>query len=708
MQLDRLLRPSSIAILGASDRPSIGRALLDGLERLGYPGRIYPVNPRYDQVLGRRCYATIADLPEAVDVAAFCVGPGRVLDGMTDCAKRGVGAAVIYAGGFGEQGGEGKVLQDRIVHICRDAGIALCGPNCMGVINPPHRSSTYMQEVRDNSRLVGNVGMVSQSGSICIAMLSDVRRFGYSLVVSSGNEAIVSMADYINHLVDDERTSVIALFLESIRYPDRFVAALDRASACGKPVVVLKVGQSERAKRAVTSHTGGLAGEGRVFAEVLRAHRAIEVHDLDELAEVLAAAQGSRRPQGQQLGVVTSSGGKAELMLDLATRHGLSLPPLPKEVMADVERVVGAVTGDGNPLDAWGNGDFATNFPHALRALQANPSCDAVVLSTDVADGDPMGHPERGLRYARILVDVAAGAAKPHYMLGMRPGIMEQAQIDLLKAHDIPVIGGTRQGLGAISKLGAINIPSAAPLPARGPLDDGLMRLLGDNPRRSSINEFDAKRLLASHGLPVTREILAKTWQDVQAAAAEIAFPVVLKVASDSIPHKSDLGLVSIGLSSPEALEDAWRRMRAILDAMTPIVESDGFLVQEMVTGGLEVMAGVSRDPDFGLVLAFGLGGIAVEILDDVALRLLPLRTGEAAAMIDQTRASRLLNGARAATPYDTESLVACLEAFATYAWADRDHIAEIDLNPIMVLPAGHGCRIVDALIVPRYQESSR
>jgi acyl-CoA synthetase (NDP forming) len=680
--------------------------LLDSLERLKYPGRVYPVNPRYEQVLGRRCYPTIADLPEAADVAAFCVGPGRVLEGMTDCAKRGVGAAVIYAGGFGEEGSEGKALQSRIVQISQDAGIALCGPNCMGVVNPLHRSSTYIQEVRDDSRLAGRVGLISQSGSICVAMLSDVRRFGYSLVVSSGNEAAISAVDYIDHLIDDENTSVIALFLESVRYPDRFVAALDRASHRGKVVVVLKVGQTERAKHAITSHTGGLAGEGRVFAEVLRAHRAIEVHDLDELTEVLAAAEGSRRPQGGRIGVVTSSGGKAELMLDVAARHGLSLPPLPKELMADVERAIGPLTGDGNPLDAWGNGDFATNFPHALRAFQRNPACDAVVMSTDVADGDPMGHPERGLRYARILVDAATGAEKPHYMLGLRSGVTEQAQIDFLKQHNIPVIGGIRQGLGAVSKLGAISVPLASPLPSPGQPVDGITLLTADRTRRPSINEFDAKQLLAAHGLPVTREILAKTWQDVRTAAADIGFPVVLKIASDSIPHKSDLGLVAVGLTSLQMLEDAWRPMQATLEA-TPGIEFAGFLVQEMVVGGMEVMAGVSRDPDFGLVLAFGLGGIAVEILEDVALRLLPLRIGDAAAMIHQTRAARLLSGARAATPYDTQSLVGCLEALATYAWSDRDHIAEIDLNPILVLPAGHGCRIVDALIVPKYQESS-
>jgi acetate---CoA ligase (ADP-forming) len=706
MQLDRLLKPKSIAIYGASDRPSIGRSLVDGLDRLGFEGRVCLVNPRYQELLGRQCYPTIAALPEPVDVTAFCVGPERVLDGITDCAKRGVGAAVIYAGGFGEQAGKGEVLQNRIVQICQDAGIALCGPNCMGVVNPVHRSSTYMQEVRDSSRLAGNIGLISQSGSICIAMLSDVRRFGYSLVVSSGNEAVVSAVDYMDFLIDDENTTAIALFLESVRAPDRFIAALDRASDRGKPVVVLKVGQTERAKRAISSHTGGLAGEARVFSEVLRAHRAIEVHDVDELTEVLVVAGADQRPKGTRLGVVTSSGGKAELMLDLAARHGLDLPPLPPDVAADVERVIGPLTGDGNPLDAWGNGNFNVNFPHALRALDANPLCDAVVLSTDVADNDPMGHPERGLRYARILAEAAAQATKPHYMLGLRSGVMEQAQIDFLRQHNIPTIGGIRQGLGALAKLGARSTTPGAYLPDHRLRGGGIAALTADRAQRHSINEFDAKRLLSANDLPVTREILAKTWREARSAAVEIGFPVVLKVASDHIPHKSDLGLVAVGLDSVETLEKQWVRMEAIMDALPTKTGSAGFLIQEMVTGGLEVMAGVSRDPEFGLVLAFGMGGVAVEMLKDVALRILPLRVGDAEAMINQTKTAQLLHGARTSTPYDVRSLVRCLETFATYVWADRDNINEIDLNPILILPEGRGCRIVDALIIPRYQES--
>ena len=242
--------------------------------------------------------------------------------------KRGARAAVIYDSGFAELGEDGARLQAEIAGLCREAGMAVCGPNCMGILNPPARVTTYKQTVMDTDGLAGNVGIVSQSGSVCIAMLSDLRRFGISLSVSAGNEAVTRTVDYLEYLIDDPATTVIATFTETVREPERYVAALDRAAAAGKPVVVLKVGRTERTQRAITSHTGGLAGKSRVFSEVLRAHRAIEVTDLDEMTEVLAVCQGERWPRGRGISVITGSGGLAEMILDNATAAGLDLPPL--------------------------------------------------------------------------------------------------------------------------------------------------------------------------------------------------------------------------------------------------------------------------------------------------------------------------------------------------------------------------------------------
>jgi acetate---CoA ligase (ADP-forming) len=700
MALDRLLRPRSIAILGASERPSVGRTLVEALDGIGFRGEVYPVNPRYETLLGRRCYPSVAELPRDVDVLAFCVNHARVLEHMPPAADRGIGAAVIFDGGFAEADAEGRARQDAIAAICREASMALCGPNCMGVISPHVPSLVYIQALHDPTRLAGNVGLISQSGSICIGLLTDCRRFGWSQVISSGNEAVVAAVDFLEYLIDDPATRVIAMFLETVREPARFVAALDRAADRGKPVVVLKVGRSDRTRRAISSHTGGLAGESRVFSAVLRAHRAIEVADMDELTEVIAACQAERWPRGRRLAVMTASGGQAELILDLAGAANLQLPPLAPNSRADVERVIGRITGDGNPLDAWGNGDFATNFPHGLRVLGSDPGYDAVAFCTDGFDDQPMGSPARALDYAKTVAAAAQQSAKPFYLMTTRSGVFRRDVAAFLREHGIVVVGGTRAGLGALDRLARWHAPLAAPRPSRG--GGGAIQAMLAGRVRPSIHEHDAKRLLAAAGVSVVREQVGASLDEARDAAKTIGYPVALKVVADAIPHRTDVGLVAVGLRDETELRAAWDRLARRVDDLGRRNEVAGFLVQEMAHGILEVFAGVSRDPDFGLVLAFGAGGVLIEALDDVALRPLPLRVGDAEAMIAETRAATLLGGFRGRPPGDVNALAHTLEAIGDFAWAERERLAELDVNPIVVRTTGAGCVVVDALIVPR------
>ena len=690
-------------MLGASERPSVGRTIVENLQRIGFPGDIYPINPRYETLLGLRCYPAIESLPADVDVLAFCVNHERVIDGLRAGAARGIRAGVAFDAGFAESDDVGTRRQEELVAICRGAGIAFCGPNCMGVISPHERSLVYLNPLRDPTALPGNVGLISQSGSIAIGLLADCRRFGFSRVVSTGNEAIIVAADALEYMLDDPATHVIAMFLESVRQPERVVAALDRAAALGKPVVVLKVGRSERARRAITSHTGGLAGESRVFEAVLRAHRAIEVYDMDELTEVLAACQGARRPAGRRIAVVTNSGGHTELILDVAASVGLELPPLSPVTRAAAARVIGSVAGDGNPLDSWGNGDFQTNVPHALQTLGADPDVDVVVWCTDSIDDSPLGTPERFMTYARILVEGAKGASKPFYLMGTRAGIFRRDQRDLLSREGIAMVGGTRQGLRAIDRLGGWAAPPPPPRPAPARTLPTLAAVTPPGTARRTIHEHDAKRLLAEAGLPVVRETLCATVDEAAKAAEAVGYPIVLKLVADEVPHRSELGLVAVGLRDTRELAEAWQRMAAVRAEKLGGVPVAGFVVQHMVQGGVEVLAGVTHDADFGPLLAFGLGGVTAEAFGSVVLRTLPLRVGEAAAMIAEVpAAAKLLGGFRGAPPADVERLAACLDALADFAWNDRSAIAEIDLNPIKVLPRGQGCVVVDALIVPR------
>src|SRR4051794_24714540 len=435
MQLDPLVKPRSVAIVGATDRVGPGRSVVESLGAIGFTGAIYPVNPKYQTVLNHVCYPSLTDLPEAPDVVVFSIRKPLLPEQVRLAVKRGARAAVIYDAGFAEFGEDGARQQAEIAGLCREAGMPVCGPNCMGILNPTARVTTYKQTLMDTNGLAGNVGFISQSGSVCIAILSDLRRYGISLSVSAGNEAVTRMVDYIEYLIDDPATKVIATFTETVREPERYVAALDRAAAAGKPVVVLKVGRSERTQRAITSHTGGLAGESRVFSELLRAHRAIEVNDLDEMTEVLAVCQGTHWPSGRRLGVVTASGGQAELILDVGTACALELPPLPAAVRAEAERVIGSITGDGNPLDMWGNGDFNTNLPHALAVLDANEATDAIVYCSDSFDDVALGRAERAVENAQLLATAAAKSTKPHYLMSTRPGVFGREPTRLLAAH---------------------------------------------------------------------------------------------------------------------------------------------------------------------------------------------------------------------------------------------------------------------------------
>src|SRR5690349_8834189 len=416
MRLDPLFRPESIAVIGASDKPSPGRRIIASLERIGFAGRIFPVNPNYPSVLNRPCYASPAELPEAPDIAVFCLGHERVFSAFEAAAKRGMKAAVIYDGGFAEQGAEGRALQARIAAICVEAGIALCGPNCMGILNPHHKSTTYLQELREPAGLAGNVAILSHSGGLCVGLLTDTRRFGFSHIVSSGNEAAVSAAAFLEYLLEDPHTAIVCGFIEAIREPERFAAALDRAAALGKPVVMVKVGRHERTRRAITTHTGGDADDPAAVSALLSAHGAIEVADIVELAETLAAFQTAQRPAGRRLAVITSSGGLAELILDVVAEIGIDLPL-------------------------------------ALKLFDVSPAHDVIAFVRDNFDDQPFDAPETARSYIDMFAAAARRSSKPHYLLTTRPGVMDRALVGVLRERGVAAVGGFREGLMAIDRL---------------------------------------------------------------------------------------------------------------------------------------------------------------------------------------------------------------------------------------------------------------
>ena len=380
---------------------------------------------------------------------------------MSGCSTRstpppecGIKGAVIYDGGFAERGEDGRRLQAEIAGICREAGIALCGPNCMGVLNPHHPSTTYLQELRDPTGLAGNVGIVVAERRLLRQPRQrhpPLRLQPYRLVGERSGSECRRLSR-----ISGRRSAHRGHRLLSSRpcaRSERFAAALDRAWAADKPVIVLKVGRDTRTRRAIATHTGGEAGDSAAVSALLRSHHAIEVNDLVELTETLAACQNARRPAGRRIGVVTSSGGLAELILDVAAAADLEIPPLSAALRVEAERQIGFVTGDGNPLDAWGSGGFLDNLPYGLRMFEASSEHDAVVFCRDNGDGQPFEMPELGRRYIELFIQAARAGHKPHYLLHTRPGGMDRAQVAALRESGIAVVGGIREGLGAIDRL---------------------------------------------------------------------------------------------------------------------------------------------------------------------------------------------------------------------------------------------------------------
>ena len=701
MNLNPLFHPASIAIVGATERSSIGRSVIRSLQALEYPGEIYPVNPKYQTILDYPCFEDLSSIGASIDLVVICLGHKYVYNELKKAAMLDVGAAVIYGAGYAESGTIGKQLQHDITQLCVQSNIALCGPNVMGISSPYARCHTYMIDLNDPASLAGNVGLISQSGSVCIALTNDVRRYGFSHVISSGNEAVLTAAEYLDFLVDDNDTEVIALFLERVTDPVAFVAALARAAKAGKPVVVLKVGKSDRAAAAVTTHSGGLAGEAKVFSAMLKYHDAIEVSSLDEMSEVLAVCQSRPIPASVRAGVVTGSGGLAELMLDASELSTIELPPLSQNIRDQVEQTTGKVTGDGNPLDAWGNGNFMVNYPAALRALVDSPDHDNVLLGFDNSDFQPMIYEESGDAVIKMLTESKASCDKPHFAFSSLQGVFSSATTDQLRKQGIPVLSGVSSAFSAVAKVAGrkqAHANSLANSSKFSSLDDKEISAICS---RKAINEFDAKRLLKKYQLPVPREHIVNQFKECRQSATALGYPVVLKGLSDDLSHKTEHGLVALNLRNEQELQQAWESLETIRNNLGENQPRD-YLLQTQAPNGIEVIVGVNRDDQFGLVLMVGAGGILTELIDKISIRMLPVKQGEVCCMLQEAGLESLLNGYRHSPGVNVDALIAAIEAIAVFADTNGQWIESIDVNPIIAHQKG--CVAVDALIIPRQQ----
>ena len=701
--LTPLLNPRSIAVVGASERPgSAGRLVLENLRGLGYEGNVYAVHPKHEQVLGFSCYPDLGSLPGPVDSVAVLLGADKVLSVLEEAVEVGIPAAWVLASGFGEAGPEGQIRQAALARFADASGLLVCGPNCIGVANPVDRVATYSPALGPATR-PGNVSAVMQSGAICLG-LANAARFGFRYLISSGNEAVLDSADYIGHLVNDPLTHVIVAFLEGISNPGKFIAAAEAAAEAGKPILVVKIGRSEMARRTVQAHTGSLAGADAVCDAAFRRLGVMRLDTLDELMEAAQLFVTCPLPNGDGVGLLSLSGGHIGLVADLAQDMGLEFPAFSQEAEQTLSEILPPYSPIANPLDAWGSGDLEKNYPACVEAVSREAGIHLLAVSRDTPSEVAPMEIQQSLAVARAAARATRGTGKPVLMFSNLSGGFQPKVQETLDQGGVPYLQGTRETLQAVQTFVRYadfhrrrQKPVEVGCPSPPDLAEWRKKL---REMQGALSEVEGRRLLAAYGIPGPKEFVAADEAAAVQAAQRAGYPVVLKVLSPDIQHKTEIGGVRVGLENDAAVAVAFLEVMAAACQHHPQARVEGVLIQEMLPDdAVEVILGVLRDPDFGPVVVFGSGGIMVELLKDSSLRLPPLSRAEAVEMIHETRGARLLQGFRGSPPADIDALSDALVRLSQLAADLGDFIAALDINPLMVLPEGQGVCAVDALV---------
>jgi acyl-CoA synthetase (NDP forming) len=699
-----LLCPGSVAIVGDSPGATRGGFIHHRLVTTGYEGLIYPVNPKYDSVRGLKAYASLLDVPGPVEFVAVAVSAGHAVSIMRQCVEKRVKAVLYVASGFAEAGAEGRQIQDQIRALAFEHDIAVCGPNCYGIANIHGKFNAYSGEL-PNSLRPGPVALIFQSGALTHGVTDPAvfRGIGWSYIITSGNEAVTELADYLDVLADDPRTRVICCFIEGLKAPRRFVAAARKVMEQGKRMVALKVGRSELAKRATLAHTGSVAGEDRIHDALFRQLGIVRVHDLDEMIE--SAALLSRHPTlpSGQVVLASVSGGGSGVMADIAQDLGLDLQPFSSSTAAGLRQALPAFAAVSNPLDLTGAvGEDPSILERSLHVLGQDPGIGVLAFGLNT----PMGGSGEGRKFyrmlARAVVDASTRSRSPHVLFSMSSGMFDQDIVATAREAGVPVLQGVRESLGTIAR--AMRVSGAADRlreaeTVLGAPEPAVLDVLA-RAQAEVLTERESKALLAAAGIPVTREYLATTMDEAVNMANRIGYPVALKIESSDIAHKTDAGCVRLQVGTPSAVRDAFREILDNAVQSHPHAAVNGVLVQEMVDGGVEILAGITRHQEFGPAVVFGLGGVLVEALRDVSIRMAPLSERDARDMILEIRTARVLQGFRGRPPADVDALARTMVRLSQIAWWLRDTVREVDINPLKVLPAGQGVKCVDALVV--------
>lgn len=696
MGIQSLLSPRSIAIVGASEKVGPGYNAFKALEFVGFDGPIHLVNPKSPELFGRRTFASLDEIADPVDAVFVAVQADAVLGVARVAAKKGAGALAILSSGFGETE-DGVAVQRELAALCETAGMAVCGPNCLGLLNFQGRSALFGTSLPDKVAR-GGIAAIVQSGSVGIALLNSARGLGLSHLITTGNEAVTSASDYIEAIIDDPAVTTILVFAEQIKKPAAFMQALRRARAAGKPVAVLKSGRSQSGKAAVMVHTGAVAGSDEACDAALLASGAIQVHSLDDLIETaLLASKIGLRPCGARLGGLSLSGGEIALVLDAAEDIGVAFAPL-DTAKDTVKRLLPPFAHLSNPLDLTWAGLYDPSVAQGCaEAIASQGDVGMLVLLQDAPSG--LGAQQAG-RYSRLLEAVGQGAARAGTPLVALSNVSDQPHMLLQETADrlnVPYLRGTRVGLAAIANY----LKWAAPAPSLGAQPNSVRpRARLNLPDGRLAAEHEARQALKDYGISGPPEQFVATVEEAAAAAEALGFPVVLKGIVENLIHKSDAGLVKVGLNSADDVRREATQMTRAADRLDGRLL--GFLVQRKMSAVCEIFVGCRVDPDFGPLVAVGAGGVQVELYKDVAVRLAPLDPEGARQAIAATRVAKLLAGFRGAAPADVDAVARTVSAVSRFIADHSDHISEVEINPLAVMAGNQGCVALDCVLIPR------
>lgn len=698
MNLNKLLKPTSVAVIGASEKEGFGgdvcRNILSYVEDRSH---VYFIHPKRDSVFGVPCYKSISDVPENVDLMVICTSQKTVIPLLQEGAKKGVGGAVVFASGYGEVGtAEGKQNEAELIAAAKELDIAVMGPNCAGFVNyiDNVQAFAFISAKRDRK---GSVGVVSQSGQLCLSMMDDPgMRFSYN--ISAGNGKIVQMEDYMDFLVDDEDTKVVSIYIEGVKNADKFAAVLKKAAEKRKPVVILKAGRSAKGGAIAASHTGSLSGSDASFDAVLKKFGAIRVDDLEELiAMSLMLSTMKRMPEKATFASMNLSGGETGICADVGSLNGIEYPDFTEETLKKLKEQLPSYASPNNPLDMTASLSYdADLYAGALRTVMDDPNIGMVLIGYTLLleIADPCIH----YMYKGIekVVQEKGGNCKPIAMIPFAENTRNPEYQEKLFQIGVPVLPPPVYAFKLLRHL--------ADFIAYEPETKTLELAVGHpkSEETQALSEHESKQELKVYGVPVPDEVIVTSKEEAAQFAKNHPDPLVMKVESADILHKSDVGGVKLNVCGPEAAEKAYEEIMESVTAKRPDAHINGILTVPMLDAGVEIIIGVNNDPQFGPMIMVGMGGVFVEVFKDVALYPAPLKEEEALEMLKSLKSFKLLNGYRGTEKCDIKALCQTIVAISNYAQVNKDVLKELDINPLFVYPEGKGVGVADALIVKR------